>query len=161
MVKFHCIIAGGQTGADRAALDWAIENQIPHGGWCPKGRLALDGELDTKYALKETPTEEYLERTEWNVRDSDAVVVFTLAKKATGKAQKTLSFAKKQKKPHLHLHREILAVSEKLAAFMEKHQIRRLNISGSRECKEPGIYDWVFSSLAKAKVILDRRSEGY
>jgi len=34
------IISGGQTGADRAALDWAIKNAIPHGGWCPKERKA-------------------------------------------------------------------------------------------------------------------------
>src|SRR5262249_54793182 len=73
------IISGGETGADRACLDWAIENGIPHGGWCPKGRKATDGELDSKYRLKETPSEKYLERTEWNVRDSDATVVFTLA----------------------------------------------------------------------------------
>lgn len=33
------IASGGQTGADRAALDWAIENGIAHGGWCPKGGL--------------------------------------------------------------------------------------------------------------------------
>jgi len=31
-------ISGGQTGADRAALDVAIELNIPHGGWIPKGR---------------------------------------------------------------------------------------------------------------------------
>ena len=37
------IVSGGQTGADRAALDWAIAHQIPHRGWCPKGRLAEDG----------------------------------------------------------------------------------------------------------------------
>jgi hypothetical protein len=34
------IISDGQTGADRAALDWAIERGVPHGGWCPKGRKA-------------------------------------------------------------------------------------------------------------------------
>ncbi|NQT56062.1 MAG: hypothetical protein HQ551_07520 [Desulfobacteraceae bacterium] len=32
------VISGGQTGADRAALDFAIEFDIPHGGWIPKGR---------------------------------------------------------------------------------------------------------------------------
>jgi len=32
------IVPGGQTGADRAALDWAIARGIPHGGWCPRGR---------------------------------------------------------------------------------------------------------------------------
>ena len=39
------IISGGQTGADRAALDFAIKHKIPHGGWVPKGRLAEDGPL--------------------------------------------------------------------------------------------------------------------
>lgn len=37
------ILSGAQTGADRAALDWAIFHDIPHGGWCPKGRKAEDG----------------------------------------------------------------------------------------------------------------------
>jgi hypothetical protein len=37
------IVSGGQTGADRAALDWAISRDISHEGWCPKGRLAEDG----------------------------------------------------------------------------------------------------------------------
>jgi len=35
------IVSGGQTGADRAALDFAIEHGIPHGGWCPRGRFAV------------------------------------------------------------------------------------------------------------------------
>jgi hypothetical protein len=48
------IISGGQTGADRAALDWAIEHGIPHGGWCPAGRKAEDGTIDPRYQLKET-----------------------------------------------------------------------------------------------------------
>ncbi|MGI8605082.1 MAG: YpsA SLOG family protein [Verrucomicrobiales bacterium] len=63
------IISGGQTGADRAALDWAIANGVPHGGWCPKGRLAEDGPIPDRYQLTETPTANYLQRNEWNVRD--------------------------------------------------------------------------------------------
>ena len=39
------IVSGGQTGSDRAALDWAIFHDLPHGGWCPKGRKAEDGTL--------------------------------------------------------------------------------------------------------------------
>ena len=154
------IISGGQTGADRATLDWAIKNNIPYGGWCPKGRVADDGPLPPEYQLKETPTEQNLERIEWNVRDSDASVVFTLGPKATGGAQKTVSLARKQKKPFLHLHRGILAVSEKLVVFMEKHHVRRINIGGSLESEEPGIYAWVTQSLDKAKVTLERRSSG-
>ena len=45
------IVSGAQTGADRAALDWAIANSIAHGGWCPRGRLAEDGEIDTRHAI--------------------------------------------------------------------------------------------------------------
>lgn len=145
------IISGGQTGAHRAALDWAIKHNLPHGGWCPKGRGSMDGPLDDKYLLKETTTEEYLERTEWNVRDSDATVVFTLGPKATGGSQKALTYARKHKKPFLHLHKGILAASEKLIAFIEKHRVKRLNVAGSRECKEPGLYTWVMDSLDKAK----------
>ncbi len=53
------IVSGGQTGADRAALDFAIKNKIPHGGWVPKGRLAEDGPLPAKYKVKEMPTDSY------------------------------------------------------------------------------------------------------
>lgn len=143
------IISGGQAGADRAGLDWAIKHNVRHGGWCPKGRKSLDGPLDARYLLKETPSEEYLERTEWNVRDSDATVVFTLADKATGGSAKTLSFARKHKKPFIHLHSGILGRSEKLLAFLEKHNVRRLNVAGSRESKEPGIYEWAMKVLEK------------
>ena len=36
------LLSGAQTGADRAALDWAIFRDIPHGDGCPKGRKAED-----------------------------------------------------------------------------------------------------------------------
>lgn len=49
------IVSGGQTGADRAALDWAIANQVPHGGWCPAGRIAEDGTISDRYQLQECP----------------------------------------------------------------------------------------------------------
>lgn len=54
------IVSGGQTGADRAALDWAIFHDIPHGGWCPKGRKPEDGILSAQYQLTETPSATYL-----------------------------------------------------------------------------------------------------
>ena len=48
------IISGGQTGVDRATLDFALENGILCGGWCPKGRLAEDGIIPLKYPLRES-----------------------------------------------------------------------------------------------------------
>ena len=51
------IVSGGQTGADRAGLDWAIGNGIPYGGWCPKRRRAEDGPIDGRYQLQVALTE--------------------------------------------------------------------------------------------------------
>lgn len=67
------LVSGGQTGADRAALDCAIACRVPHGGWCPKGRKAEDGDISTSYQLKETPNHNHVQRTDWNVRDSIAL----------------------------------------------------------------------------------------
>ncbi len=78
------MVSGGQTGADRAALDWAIEQGISHGGWCPQGRQAEDGPLPERHHLHETPKTDYLQRTEWNVRDSDGTVIISLAASLSG-----------------------------------------------------------------------------
>ncbi len=103
--RFHFmiekIISGSQTGADRAALDWAIEHGIPHGGWCPKGRLAEDCPIDARYQLQETPGSSYLQRTEWNVRDADGTVIFSITSGLSGGSKKTLDLAKKHNKPVL------------------------------------------------------------
>jgi len=95
------IVSGGQTGADRAALDWAISRGIPHGGWCPKGRLAEDGMIPTKYDLRETSTKSYLQRTEQNVIDSDGTVIFSMKPELTGGSKRTLDFALKHHRPPL------------------------------------------------------------
>ena len=34
------IVSGGQPGANRSALDWALSRGIECGGWCPQGRKA-------------------------------------------------------------------------------------------------------------------------
>ena len=148
------IVSGGQTGADRAALDVAIRHGFSHGGWCPKGRIALDGALGGQYQLRETPSADYLQRTEWNVRDSDATVVFTFAAKVTGGSRKTLAFAQAHGKPCLHLPlRDVRDYEDpvlKLQRFVEQHGVRVLNIAGSRENKEPGLYLAVVKLLENA-----------
>jgi hypothetical protein len=155
------IISDGQTGANRAALDFALKQGIPHGGWCAKGRQTLDGTLDPKYKLKEVTTEDGPDRTEWNVRDSDATVVLTLGLKATGTGLAAARYAKKTKKPCLHLHRGILGTSEKFIAFADKYSVRRLHISGSTEDDEPGINAWVDALLRKVHKEMEARSTGY
>ena len=69
------IISGGQTGVDRAALDFSIARGIPHGGWCPRDRKAEDGAIDAKYLLTATESPDYLPRTRQNVIDSDGTLI--------------------------------------------------------------------------------------
>src|SRR5262245_47331824 len=73
-------ISGGQIGVDRAALDEAIARGIPFGGWCPLGGWAEDlpnppGVRSPYPSLRETPLADPAQRTEWNVRDSDACLI--------------------------------------------------------------------------------------
>ena len=97
------LVAGGQVGADWAALDWAIEEGVRHGGWCPRGRRTEDGPLPDFYRLRETLDSGYLQRTDWNVRDSDATLVFTLSDKLDGGSKRTADFAEWLCKPWLHV----------------------------------------------------------
>ncbi len=76
IVGVERIVAGGQTGADRAALDVALEYGLTVGGWVPHGRLAEDGRIPARYpGLVETDSPDGAERTRWNVRDSDATLI--------------------------------------------------------------------------------------
>ena len=145
------IISGGQTGGDRAALDFAIEHGIPHGGWCPKGRLAEDGPIDPRYQLKETPRADYLQRTEWNVRDSEGTVVFSIEETLTGGSRKTVEFARKHKKPVLHLFRDCSAPPAEaiLRRFIQDHELEVLNVAGPRASKEPEVGAFVREVLSK------------
>jgi hypothetical protein len=144
----------GQTGADRAALDVSILHGFAHGGRCPKGRLALDGVLGGQYQLSETPSAGYLQRTEWNMRNTDSTVVFTFAATATGGALKTLAFAREQGKPCLHLPlRQVQNYEDpalQLQCFMELLRVHALNVAGSRGAKEPGLYLAVSQELNDA-----------
>ena len=145
------IISGGQTGADRATLDFAIKNGIPHGGWCPKGREAEDGPIDAEYQLKETPSSNYLQRTEWNVRDSDGTVIFSVGKRLSGNSAETLEFAVKHRKPHLHLSAVFKdSAAQKLEKWIQQNNIRVLNVAGPRASKEPEVAGFVISTLEQA-----------
>lgn len=149
MAFIQKIISGGQTGADRAAHDFAIAHGIPHGGWCPKNRIAEDGLIAEIYHLKETPSEDYAQRTEWNVRDSDGTLILSLGKKLQGGSLRTLQFAKQLKKPVLHLSATGTKNPEgRLQDFIYKHQIKILNVAGPRASKEPEVGHYVFEVLA-------------
>ena len=142
------LVSGGQTGADIAALDWAIAHCVDHGGWCPRGRRSEDGPIPPQYFLNETPLGSYLQRTEWNVRDSDATLIFTMTDVLDGGSKRTAQFAEKLHRPLIHFRPR---VNEKfLVSFLVQNRVTTLNVAGKRESSAPGIYQFAYEILNRA-----------
>eukprot|EP00898_Chlorokybus_atmophyticus_P001669 jgi/Chlat1/2502/Chrsp175S08715 len=93
-MQLVAVACGGQTGADRAAAVAVVDGEVDKEdqgrrqkrrlklrGWCPKGKLAEDGQIPARYAqyFTETPSADYAQRTAWNVRDSDATLILTIS----------------------------------------------------------------------------------
>ena len=116
------IISGGQTGVDRAALEWALAHGIAHGGWCPKDRKAEDGLIPPRFHLQETGSGNSTIRTRWNVRDSDGTVIFSSKARLSGGSLKTAQFAVALGKPLLRLTvaTGIRKAAAQLTAFIRK-----------------------------------------
>jgi len=137
------IVSGGQTGADRAALDAAQELGLDMGGWVPLGRRAEDGIIPDRYSnLREAESELPAVRTELNIRDSDATVIFSHGA-LTGGTALTESVARKLDKPLLHLDLDRLSevtASAALYDWLDRQRSRTLNVAGPRESEDPAIH---------------------
>lgn len=136
------IISGGQTGADRAALDAAREVGCPHGGWLPEGRKAEDGPLPSCYELRELRSRSYKKRTEQNVIDSDGTLICSHGE-LSGGSLLTQNFAHKHDRPCLHLDFTLLSPGEALVivtAWIRQNRIGVLNVAGPRASGDPCIY---------------------
>lgn len=149
------IVSGGQTGADRAGLDFAIARGLPHGGWCPSGRRAEDGPLDERYQMRETEGEGYRQRTKRNVADSDATLIFNTGELSDGSLA-TLRLAERAGKPV----RVVALDSDELETdaghmrdWLAANHVAVLNIAGPRESKRPGIYQQTLDFLALCDLI--------
>jgi len=149
MMRVKRIISGAQTGADRAALDFAIEYEIASGGWVPPGRQAEDGPIADCYPVWEMETGGYPERTEKNVLDSDGTLILSHGE-LTGGSLLTRELAQKHDKPFLHIDfNRLLAFDAAIDVndWMSEHGVEILNIGGPRASKDPGIYQAVFKLL--------------
>ena len=142
------VVSGGQTGVDRAALDVALELGLACGGWCPKGRRAEDGPLDPRYPLTETPSAEYRQRTEWNVRDADGTLVLARGALTGGTAQ-TVELSRRMGKPHLVLNLDAQPSADDALAWADAFRIETLNVAGPREGSRPDIYAQAASLLRR------------
>tara|TARA_R110001583_G_scaffold195324_1_gene371697 strand:- start:8512 stop:8994 length:483 start_codon:yes stop_codon:yes gene_type:complete len=155
------VISGGQTGADRAALDAAIEVSVPIGGTCPSGKKAEDGEIPGYYGLQEI-SGGYRQRTRKNVADSDATAIFYDGF-LSGGTELTLQFCIRLNKPY-KLIDSSLVDAEKAAAvlveFTDKFQVKTLNVAGPRASNHPGIYEYVKQAIVKTLTASARHDWG-
>jgi hypothetical protein len=159
------VISGGQTGVDRAALDAAMEQQIPVGGWCPRDRRSEDGSVPVRYPLKETAARSYAVRTEWNVRDSDGTLILVLNEISSG-TRLTADAARSHGKPlrieHLtgSVGPNLLSdenspeeQADSVVEWLQRHKIRVLNVAGPRGSSSKEMYP---KALAFMTLVLDR-----
>ena len=144
------IVSGGQTGADQGALEAALYCSLPHGGWVPAGRKTeKGGRVPERFdRMREMKSGDYAARTEANVVDSDATLVFTFGKPSGG-SLKTLDLAHAHGKPRLHIN--LRQTGRKAAVWQVKRWFDGpsgaeappaecvLNVAGSRESTAPGI----------------------
>jgi hypothetical protein len=158
------IISGGQTGAERAALDVALKCGIPHGGSIPKGRKAEDGPLPEIYQLQEMPTDSYEARTEQNILESDGTLIIARGK-LTGGSDYTRKMTLKHKKQLLGIDLNLIGhydAASLAASWIIMQHVKVLNVAGPRASEDIQIYSDAVIILEQVVQILtdeDRKSK--
>ena len=145
------IVSGAQTGVDRAALDVALKENVPCGGWCPEGRKAEDGTIPESYPVQELKGGGYRPRTKKNVQDSDGTVIIYFGQ-LSGGTEETLRFCLSEKKPYLLLDgREVKSdrAAERMVDFQSTLPGRKLNFAGPRASSEPQAYEYTAKAIEK------------
>jgi hypothetical protein len=139
-----CIVSGGQTGVDRAALDAAMELGIPHRGWCPKGRKAEDGIIPARYLLQETEETDYCERTKRNASESDATLILVQSPnrdlELRGGTLLTWRYCQQLARPVLVIRLQRPGPDKRIRDWLSRHRVRVLNVAGPRASKDPHLY---------------------
>jgi len=146
------IISGGQTGVDRAALDFALNNGLNCGGWCPLGRKSEDGIISEKYPLLETKTSKYSERTKLNVQTSDGTLLIfdkIFDKGSTLTKNLAVEYLKSLFLYDLSANIEISEIKK----WMHSNKINVLNIAGPRESNSIGIYLKTYKLLSEIFIL--------
>jgi hypothetical protein len=156
-MRLSRIISGGQSGVDQAALRVARELHLELGGWCPPGRVCESGVIPGELPLEPTPEDasEWTpeiprsQRTQWNVRDSDATLV--LRPRSPHAPDPGTDFAEQCArrccKPLLVADPFSPTAAAEIRAWLSTLSIRTLNVAGPSEASSPGVGGQTFALL--------------
>jgi hypothetical protein len=147
------VVSGGETGADRAAVDFAISHDLAYGGWVPRDGWAEDlrdppGLLALYDHFVPTQSADPGVRTTLNVRDSTATVVFSPPIASSPGVTQTLQMAGVLKRPIIVIDPSSQEADVSLKDFLERldHEAT-LNVAGPRESEVPSLYRAVTNLL--------------
>ena len=158
------IRSGGQSGVDRAALDFARKHNMEICGWCPKGGWAEDypevpGILAVYPELLETPESEPWQRTLWNMRDAQAIL--TIIPEESGESKGTqlgVQEGIELGKPMFTAHG--VEDAAEIAAWLRSLEVAGPNgielcVGGPRASECPDGYQVTMEVLENVKELLD------
>jgi len=156
-VQLRKVISGGQTGVDQTALLAAEACGLAIGGWCPPGRESEAGPIPARFPLRETPVERSADapdvprslRTEWNVRDADAVLILTAERGAVddpGSAW-AAKCARRYGRPLLECDPADPRAAARIVEWLRGAAIETLSVGGPSESTQPGIGETAYALL--------------
>jgi len=137
------IISGGQSAIEITALDAAIKLDIPHAGWCYKGKRTEHCALPERHNLKTIEMTSYYDRLEKNIIDSDGTVILSLGQLVIG--SKTIKcLAAKNGKPCLHVDLTDCTMNHAVSSirkWITNNDIETIYFTGSKPVGESNIYE--------------------
>ena len=150
------VISGGQTGVAQAALRAARDCGLEIGGWCPPRRLCEAGVIPAVFPLEETEQERSSDapdvprsqRTEWNVRDSEGVLVLAAGGNWSGcptipdaGTEWAMRCAKRYGRPLLVCDVSDQNAKQKIQEWLRRNEIKVVSVGGPAESMSPGLGD--------------------
>ena len=127
VVKNIRLITSGQTATEVAALEWAFEHGVQHGGWCPRA----ESKKVARLSLKETPRTDPFQAYWWNVWDADGMVIYGSVYEPSGLCFKAIEYCLLHHKPWIQLPLEYKSAVSQLAEFLRRNNPKTLNLVGS------------------------------
>lgn len=142
MASLLKIIAVGETFAEDFALQWAADHGV---SWC---RSCLEPNVASNAVVRERfgkPSRRSLECLRQNAINSDSTFLLSLSFPLCPEQKKVLEFLGTRKKPFLHLWSSVPQPGLLARLFLERYQVKVLNVVGRAEDRGDAIQTFVWS----------------